>query len=451
MARSCNYNFNLVCVAAGIFFVIYSLIQVRSFRTQNEQVVFEVDSPKSEIQTPPTTSNEREIEFIFPEEGYPADTLKYDFNGQTSLNYLLKILQEETGEAFGNEEFVPWTKYCEQSRYCKPAKEIQKLYKSDIGCAQILPLLEKVRKCIDKRGEKCPMVLNHGFWRDVYAVDYDGQPVVLKSLKAKHVEPRNYLRQIRETIALDAVKEGREWIVPEMGHCKPDENDEDFGYTSMVPRLRIDLEEYLKSDVYEDLTLDHVLSINIMCAMGLEAIHNLPGGPFVHNDLQPRQYLVTDDGRVLLNDLNRGKFLGRHEKTGERCGFCGSKAKGRWRAPEELSRGLLTHKLDIFSLGDVIWASYAWGEDPFAELERKEAMHKIRHGKIPAFTKMTPPEVRQLVRECWSFKADERPEASEVVKRLTDIRRSYMTKTDLHSKRLVTLDFTSKNTRDGDL
>ncbi|CAM9767033.1 unnamed protein product, partial [Laminaria digitata] len=48
-------------------------------------------------------------------------------------------------------------------------------------------------------------------------------------------------------------------------------------------------------------------------ARGLRAIHEIPGGPVVHADLQPRQLLLNEKGVVKLNDLNRCRFMGKDQ------------------------------------------------------------------------------------------------------------------------------------------
>jgi len=41
-------------------------------------------------------------------------------------------------------------------------------------------------------------------------------------------------------------------------------------------------------------------------ARGVQAIHEVKGGPYVHADLHLGNFLIDDDGTVKLNDFNRG-------------------------------------------------------------------------------------------------------------------------------------------------
>lgn len=84
----------------------------------------------------------------------------------------------------------------------------------------------------------------------------------------------------------------------------------------------------------EEIPMERVIRMALDAARGLQALHELPGGPVVHADLQPRQLLIDEDGVVKVNDLNRCRFMGRDE-AGEPCPFQISKGNGVWRSPEE--------------------------------------------------------------------------------------------------------------------
>lgn len=79
-----------------------------------------------------------------------------------------------------------------------------------------------------------------------------------------------------------------------------------------------------------------VIRMALDAARGLRAIHEIPGGPVVHADLQPRQLLLNEKGVVKLNDLNRCRFMGK-DQAGLPCPFKISKANGVWRSPEEFA------------------------------------------------------------------------------------------------------------------
>lgn len=96
-----------------------------------------------------------------------------------------------------------------------------------------------------------------------------------------------------------------------------------------------DSEDSSKSaEEMEEIPITKVIHMALGAARGLQAMHEMPGGPVVHADLQPRQLLMDAKGVVKINDLNRCRFMGR-DAAGEPCPFKISKGNGVWRAPEE--------------------------------------------------------------------------------------------------------------------
>lgn len=73
-------------------------------------------------------------------------------------------------------------------------------------------------------------------------------------------------------------------------------------------------------------------------ARGLQALHEATGGPIVHFDMKPQQLLMTEDGRVKVNDLNSARFLSTTD-SGDSCPFTsGHPSKPvSWVAPEKLA------------------------------------------------------------------------------------------------------------------
>lgn len=83
-----------------------------------------------------------------------------------------------------------------------------------------------------------------------------------------------------------------------------------------------------------ELSMGEIILMALQAARGIQALHEMPGGPVVHADLQPRQLLLDENGVVKVNDLNRCRFMAR-DASGEPCPFYISKGNGVWRSPEE--------------------------------------------------------------------------------------------------------------------
>lgn len=121
-------------------------------------------------------------------------------------------------------------------------------------------------------------------------------------------------------------------IVHVLGLCDCDMVTEYFPYYMDLVLLGSS-----EQDSHEELPvipMYHVIRMALEAARGLQALHEIPGGPVVHADLQPRQLLMDEHGTVKVNDLNRCRFMGR-DAEGKPCPFRITKGNGVWRAPEE--------------------------------------------------------------------------------------------------------------------
>ena len=161
-------------------------------------------------------------------------------------------------------------------------------------------------------------------------------------------------------------------------------------------------------------------------AKGTEVIHKLRGGAFVHSDIAIDQYMIDENGRVLLNDFNRGKFQtfrfaedfdGKWRELVERsgtvkCTDCGYESDGRNRAPEELVIEPLTESIDVYSTAMVIWSLFTgtrqWTK-PFegepdgvssGEAEEYEHIRYILYGTVrrPPMPDNMPYALKDLIR-----------------------------------------------------
>ncbi|UIZ22142.1 hypothetical protein KXD40_005142 [Peronospora effusa] len=89
----------------------------------------------------------------------------------------------------------------------------------------------------------------------------------------------------------------------------------------------------------EPISVRRALELARDAARGVAQLHNAPGSPFAHTDLQMRQFLVDTDGTWKLNDFNRVKDAGLRLVDGvpsvEKSMFISEVAKGKWRSLEE--------------------------------------------------------------------------------------------------------------------
>ncbi|KAG9395211.1 Protein kinase domain [Carpediemonas membranifera] len=100
----------------------------------------------------------------------------------------------------------------------------------------------------------------------------------------------------------------------------------------------------------------------------LNGLHNLHKIGIVHKDIKPQNILFTRGGEVRLSDLGLAAQL-----TNQNASFATNAGTVGWQAPEVLSGGRMTKKVDIFSLGLTIFYLLSNGAHPFGPRPHREA------------------------------------------------------------------------------
>ena len=181
-----------------------------------------------------------------------------------------------------------------------------------------------------------------------------------------------------------------------------------------------------------DLPVQKALELALGAAKGVAQLHTIAGGPVAHVDIRSDQFLINEQGTVLLNDLNLLKYVGQNrlpKKSGEKCSFQRDVAGGTWRAPEEYGFTELDEKIDIYSLGVVFWSLRARA-NPYTtnKLPNKEFQKAVSTGALQleaAAMSDYPQAMRDLVFRMWDLDPSQRPSAPEVVEQLQAILQNY--------------------------
>lgn len=93
--------------------------------------------------------------------------------------------------------------------------------------------------------------------------------------------------------------------------------------------------------------------------------------------------LITMTFSLQLNDFNRARFITWNAKKEEACPFFISKNMGKHRSPEEYTKGSpLTEKIDVYSLGNLLWALLR-EEDVWESVKQTKAIKLVKMGTFP--------------------------------------------------------------------
>ena len=231
--------------------------------------------------------------------------------------------------------------------------------------------------------------VSSGLWRSVWSVNPRGpdEAIVLKMMELEHdVTARNFDRHRRDALTMEMLSSSP-YVVDGYGFC---------GNSVLTEFLDLPLDHVMTKDETDRLgtaTTTTVTKITprmrvqwaLDVAKGVQALHEVAGGPIVHADIQSKQFLVSPTtGRVKINDFNRCRFMGQRVGTTPAvpCPFRIPSAPGKMRAPEEYKYDPLTEKLDIYSVANILY-SLLTKERPWEDLSQSETKQFIKKGKIP--------------------------------------------------------------------
>jgi serine/threonine protein kinase len=228
--------------------------------------------------------------------------------------------------------------------------------------------------------------IGSGLWRFVFVVDPRAvmeAPVVMKMMKSEHqVDKRNFDRHRRDALVMERTA-GSPYVVDGYGFC---------GNTVLTEYL----DSYLNNVIYEDddsssngggthvtrETTEGRIRLALDVARGVAALHEVPGGPIVHADLQAKQFLITPDGTIKVNDFNRCRFMAHKNATGAKCPFYIPSAPGKMRSPEEYASEDLDEALDIYSVANIFYGIIT-GKPAWSEFTSSETKENVQRGVQP--------------------------------------------------------------------
>jgi serine/threonine protein kinase len=226
-----------------------------------------------------------------------------------------------------------------------------------------------------------------GLWRSVWAVFArdESEVSVLKVMKGEHeVNPRNVDRHRRDALVMERLTESPN-VVDIYGFCG------NTVLTEFAPRTLDDVIYSPRAkpvhrddspEVFTRQTTAGRLDLAVGVMKGLAAIHDIDGGPIVHADIQAKQFLISSDGHVKINDFNRCRFMAHRRKDQTSCLFQIPTSPGKSRSPEEYSEALLDEKLDVYSTANVLYGIIT-GTKAWYQFSTSETKSYVKKGAIP--------------------------------------------------------------------
>jgi len=221
-----------------------------------------------------------------------------------------------------------------------------------------------------------------GGFRDVWVMqELDGTKRVVKTLvRKKDFTHREYDRHRRDSVVMSLLTSSKH--IPNMyGYCS---NSGVFDYSSSG-NLEDHIEKQSEGEIKE-WTRQEKLKYSWQVSAALSDFHSLGGikdsVSCSHTDIASDQFLLID-GVYKLNDFNRARFIRRNVYTHEPCTFYVSNNPGKYRSPEEYNYKNLTEKIDVYSIGNIMWEilNLSW---LFDDVKSKDVIKLVKKGGTPS-------------------------------------------------------------------
>ncbi|KAL5286648.1 TNK2 family protein [Megaselia abdita] len=129
---------------------------------------------------------------------------------------------------------------------------------------------------------------------------------------------------------------------------------------------------------------------------------------FLHRDLACRNVLLAAGNKIKIGDFGLMRALPQQEDCYVMTEH--KKVPFPWCAPESLRYRQFSHASDTWMFGVTLWEMFTFGEDPWIGLNGSQILKKIdREGERLHHPEACPPDVYELMLQCWDKTPSERP------------------------------------------
>jgi len=293
-----------------------------------------------------------------------------------------------------------------------------------------------------------PKYLSHGFFRDVFVLTNPFEKVILKQIRMYHEVDHEQFEYTRMDVLVAERLTSDPKIVDVYGHCGLSLLSEFFdkgdaekfiigGREGFLSAKELDDKDDVKPQ--NDLSVEDKVLTALQMAESIASLHGFKDGVLVHNDIQLGQFLITDRGTIKLNDFNRAEVMLYDNEAGEYCRYKQGTGHGNYRSPEEYHDDPLNEKIDVYSMGNNIYALLT-GLYIFYDEDEDKASEYVSRGVKPFIDeryRTRSAEERDLVEimeRCWETDPDDRASIFEVSMALEKIQERIDQRADRKAK-----------------
>jgi serine/threonine protein kinase len=357
-----------------------------------------------------------------------------------------ELLEDIDGDIDDN-----WYSY-EEADYPKECVRPRWAYTNHAACNSVHELsLDRSNR--DKLQDYDISYIDHGYSRDAFRftpMNDEGRKFVLKSLRYRRSFNYRFMSEIQHEAFVMDLLTSSDHIINIYGRCATTimvETGNEFTY-EMVPdnydfllegeqgRIAQEVLDELQEDDVQPLNnfkVEEKLDYSITIAESVAFMHGNELGPMTIDDVHPDQYLVTEDGRLVLNDVSNGVVMHWNEENQVYCKYSQYfGGGGDFHAPEELvDKGMVDESVDVFAVGSMIF-SLLTGLYPYYDETDEDAFGEMAIAGVPPYIDPRYKErsfiearLVTLMESCHKFDPSDRVDIFEVVRFLKETKAMY--------------------------
>ncbi|XP_069784498.1 tyrosine-protein kinase SYK isoform X2 [Narcine bancroftii] len=166
---------------------------------------------------------------------------------------------------------------------------------------------------------------------------------------------------------------------------------------------------------HKDISLNNIVELVHQVSMGMKYLEEKN---YVHRDLAARNVLLVTQHYAKISDFGLSKAVNSEEN------YYKAKSTGKWPikwyAPESINYFRFSSKSDVWSFGVMMWEAFSYGHKPYKGMKGQEVVQMIEAGQRLDSPARCPIEMFELMQECWTYKAIDRPGFVTVEHRLRE-------------------------------
>uniref|UniRef100_A0A3Q3KIV8 Tyrosine-protein kinase n=1 Tax=Monopterus albus TaxID=43700 RepID=A0A3Q3KIV8_MONAL len=159
----------------------------------------------------------------------------------------------------------------------------------------------------------------------------------------------------------------------------------------------------------ETVTVENIVNLMHQVSMGMKYLEEKN---FVHRDLAARNVLLVNKQFAKISDFGLSKALGADGS------YYKARTAGKWPlkwyAPECINFHKFSSKSDVWSYGITMWEAFTYGGKPYRKMKGPEVIRYIEGGNRMDCPPGCPERMYEVMRECWTYRQEERPDFKKV-------------------------------------